>query len=87
MYLSGIDPEMVQVELYADGPPGIAPDRLVMGRKVPLAGVANAFVYAAPTPTSRPVTDYTARVIPHHRGAAIPLEAPLILWAASTAKR
>jgi len=31
-------------------------------------------------PAARPATDYTARLIPHGDGVAIPLEEARILW-------
>ena len=41
---------------------------------------ANGYVYSARVPASQPATDYTARLIPHHPEAAVPLEAAQILW-------
>jgi glycogen phosphorylase len=38
------------------------------------------YVYGAPVPATRPASDYTARVIPHCAGVAVPLEAAQILW-------
>jgi starch phosphorylase len=38
------------------------------------------FVYSAAVPTARAADDFTARVVPHHPGASVPLEAPYILW-------
>jgi starch phosphorylase len=40
----------------------------------------NGYVYTAEVPAARPATDYTARVIPHRSGVAVPLEAVRILW-------
>ena len=31
-------------------------------------------------PATRPATDYTVRVVPHHDGVAVPLETPSVLW-------
>ena len=31
-------------------------------------------------PATRPATDYTARLIPHRPGVAVPFEAARILW-------
>jgi starch phosphorylase len=50
---------------------------MIRGRQ--LVG-ANGFIYSAQVPSNRPVTDYTARVIPHFPGVAIPLEVTHILW-------
>jgi starch phosphorylase len=44
------------------------------------AGVSGSYVYGAAVPADRPATDYTARVIPHCSGVAVPLEANSILW-------
>jgi starch phosphorylase len=41
---------------------------------------ANGYVYTAEVPAARPSADYTARVIPHCEGVAIPLEDARILW-------
>ena len=47
-----------------------------------LCSLALALVAALPKglKTTRPATDYTARVIPNCNGVAIPLEDPRILW-------
>jgi starch phosphorylase len=40
----------------------------------------NGTIYSTQVPMTRPVTDYTARVVPHCDGVAIPLEEARILW-------
>ena len=80
VYLNGLDPEAVRVELYADGVNGGDPVRLPMERGRPLVGAENGYAYGAEVPATRPAADYTARVIPHRAGVAVPLEAPQILW-------
>ena len=45
-----------------------------------LAGASGGYVYSAAVSAARPPTDYTARVVPHHDGVAIPLESARILW-------
>jgi starch phosphorylase len=45
-----------------------------------LVGAVHGYVYNAQVPASRPVSDYTPRVIPYHPDAIIPLEAAQILW-------
>lgn len=80
VHLNGLDPEAVRVELYADGVMGSAPARQEMTRVRQLAGVAGSYVYTAAVPAARPATDYTARVIPHCDGVAVPLEANSMLW-------
>ncbi len=41
---------------------------------------ADACLYRARVPSTRPATDYTARAIPSFPGAAVPIEAAHILW-------
>jgi starch phosphorylase len=79
VYLSGLDPNAVRVELYADGVNGGEPVRQEMIHGQQLVG-ANGYVYTAEVPAARSATDYTARVIPHRSGVAVPLEAHPILW-------
>ena len=79
-YLNGLNPDAVRVELYADGKKGGDPVRHEMTRGKPLVGVENGHACGAEMPATRPATDYTARVIPHRPGLAVPLEAARILW-------
>jgi len=79
VYLHDLDPKMVRVELYADGINGGDPVREEMMPKQEPAD-ANGCIYSAQVPTTRPATDYTARVIPRCDGVVIPLEAAQILW-------
>jgi len=48
--------------------------------KEQIAGAIHGYSYQANIDTTRPVTDFTARVIPHHTEAQIPAEAGLITW-------
>jgi starch phosphorylase len=80
VYLGGLDPDAVRVELYADGLNGSEPVRVVMTRGGKLAGAGDAYIYSSTFPASRLASDYTARVIPYHPGVSIPLEAKEILW-------
>ena len=79
VYLGGLDPNTVRVELYAEGLNGDKSVRQEMRRGGQLVG-ATGYVYTAEVPAARPAADYTARVIPHHSGAVVPLEAARILW-------
>ena len=79
VYLDQLDPEAVRVELYAAGVRDGAPVRQEMKRVRQLAGT-NGYTYRACVPAARPATDYTARLIPHHDGVAVPLEDAHILW-------
>jgi glycogen phosphorylase len=78
--LNDIDPEAVRVELYANGVMGSAPLRQEMKRVRQLTGASGGYVYGAAVSAARPPVDYTARVIPHCDGVAIPLEDARILW-------
>jgi starch phosphorylase len=79
VYLGSLEPNSVRVELYADGVKGGDPERQEMKRGKQLTE-ANAYVFSAQVPATRPATDYTARIIPQHDGVAVPLEAARILW-------
>ncbi|MDE3052208.1 MAG: DUF3417 domain-containing protein, partial [Nitrospirota bacterium] len=80
VYLNDLDPKAVLVELYADGVMGSAPVREAMKRGRQLAGTSGGYVYSAAVSAARPSGDYTARIIPHCAGVAVPLEVDTILW-------
>jgi starch phosphorylase len=80
VYLSDLDPDAVQVELYADPLDGNIPVRQVMLRGHQFVGAVHGYVYSAQVPALRPASDYTPRLIPYHPDAIIPLEAAQILW-------
>ncbi len=81
VYLAGLNPNDVAVELFAnsagaDKPPICEP----MTRVRQLVGMSSGFLYSAAVPALRPASNYTPRIIPHREGVAVPLEAPQILW-------
>ena len=78
--LDDLDPEAVRVELYADAVTGGAPERQQMARARRLPGTSSRYVYGAAVSAVRPPSDYTARVIPHREGVAVPLEVDFITW-------
>lgn len=80
VYLNDIDPEAVRVELCADGVGDGASVRQEMEVARQLTGASGGYVYSASASADRPASDYTARVIPHCDGVAIPLENARILW-------
>jgi starch phosphorylase len=80
VFLDDLNPEAITVELYAEGQNGNAPSRNPMNRGQLLVGSTNGFMYTARIPAARAAADYTPRVVPHHDGASIPLEATFILW-------
>ncbi|ODS24499.1 alpha-glucan phosphorylase [Candidatus Endobugula sertula] len=94
LYLGDLSPDLVQVQLYAEtdkeenhqqksngyingesGPHGITMDKTHT-----IAGATNGYIYSANVNTTRPYTDFTARVIPWHPDAYLPQEANQILW-------
>ncbi|HUA02188.1 MAG TPA: alpha-glucan family phosphorylase [Candidatus Aquilonibacter sp.] len=78
--LDDLDPGAVNVELYAEAKDGGAPVLEAMTRGEHLVGSASGFTYTARIAATRPAADYTPRIVPHHPGAFVPLEAPFILW-------
>jgi glycogen phosphorylase len=80
VYLNGISPDEVRVELYADNVNGDDPVRQEMTRGQQLVGAENGYAYRVRVPAARPASDYTARIVPYHSGGAVPLEAAQILW-------
>jgi starch phosphorylase len=79
VYLDGMGPDAIQVELYADALGDDDPGRHIMVLGEPLVG-ENAWRYSAVFPANRPASDFTPRIIPCHPEASVPLEAAQILW-------
>ena len=78
IFLGGLDPQVVEVELYAEPQANGETFRQRMDPKHP---VSNGYVmYSSKVPATRPLTDYTVRVIPCESHASIPFEANQILW-------
>jgi len=80
VYLDGLAPNDVKVELYASGIHDIAPEIVEMQCMRQLIGAVNGYAYHVNIPATRPATDFTARLIPFYHGLSTPLEAPYILW-------
>jgi starch phosphorylase len=80
VYLSHLDPNAVQVQLYAE--PWDEGDPLIhtMIREHEITSPAKGFYYSARIPAERPAGDYTPRIIPAFDAAMVPIEAPRILW-------
>jgi starch phosphorylase len=78
--LGALSQDQLRVELYADSVQGGEPVHEVM--TVPESGAEShgVLAYTAQVPATRPATDYTVRIIPHHPNASVPLEAGQILW-------
>jgi starch phosphorylase len=78
--LGALEPAAVRVELYAEGSGGRGTTRQEMVRTESQSNGTGAYVYGAQVPGDRPATDFTARIVPHHPGVKIPLEAGFVLW-------
>jgi starch phosphorylase len=75
----GLQPSQFKVELYASQVrPGDAPE--TVNASMSSTDASGALLYSATCPEKRPAADYTARIIPSHPSASVPLEAPQILW-------
>ncbi len=80
VFLNDTNPDNVRVELYADGAKGGDAVRQEMTRVRPLAERTGGYLYSATVSSARPATEFTARIMPHCDGVAVPLEADCILW-------
>jgi starch phosphorylase len=80
VYLNAIDPNVVLVELYANGKDGAVPLRQELKFAEQQIETNKPHVYRATVPSTRPASDYTPRVIPNFPGVNVPLETDLILW-------
>jgi starch phosphorylase len=79
-FLGEIDPDAVSVELYAEAQKDGRPIAQAMNCGERPVDAASAFTYSVSIPSNRPAADYTPRLVPRHKGAFVPLEAPFILW-------
>ena len=77
VFLNGIDPNKVLVELYADGIGDKSAERIKMNLQSSENGEK---LYKAQVCTTRPATDYTIRIIPDYENISVPLENNLIIW-------
>lgn len=73
VFLGGLDPGAVRVELYANGIGDGEAFRQSMSR-------GEGDWYSARVPATRGAGDFTVRAMPEHPDAAVPLEAGEILW-------
>ncbi|NNM43102.1 MAG: alpha-glucan family phosphorylase [Chlamydiae bacterium] len=78
LYLNGVDPNAVKVQLYSNGPQG--PSSIEMTRIKQLVGDPSTYLYSASVPADRPPSEYTPRAVPFFPDCAVPLEASEILW-------
>ena len=67
VYLNGLAPETVRVELFAGGDPPVTQEMRPLQQ---LVGTGHAWSYGAQVSAARPLSDYTARIVPSHAGVA-----------------
>ena len=79
VYLDGLDPGAIRVELFAGAPDGGEPLCQPMHR-AEQPDSTGAHIYLAQMPATRPAGDFTPRLVPYHPSASVPLEANRILW-------
>ena len=80
VYFKDLDPNAVQVELFANATKDKGLFRQEMKRINRLAGTEVGYVYSLEAPVNRPANDYTTRLIPRCNGVEVPLEEEQILW-------
>lgn len=81
VYLDGLDPSFVRVELFADAVNGESTLRQEMTRaNTPEGSASNWATYRAAVPATRPTADFTPRIVPKHESVNVPLELDLIRW-------
>jgi starch phosphorylase len=75
----GIRADQVNVELYASPiDMNAAPE--IVNVSAFCTDATGALLYSVCCPATRPAAEYTARIVPSHTGASLPLEASQILW-------
>lgn len=80
IFLDELASDAVRAQIYADGEQGEKPTIIAMERGEPLAGSVNGYTYDASVVTERPAEHFTARVVPYHVHAYVPLEVDRIAW-------
>ena len=80
VFLNGLEPNAVRVELYADAINDGEPMRQEMTWARALPDDSRRCVYHTMLPITPPASAYTARMMPQRSGVAVPLECARILW-------
>ena len=80
VYLNGLDPKAVRVELFANSVDDRGPSRKEMTFVREFDDESHGHLYTATVSADRPAADYTARITPYRDGVVIPLESTQILW-------
>jgi glycogen phosphorylase len=80
VFVGGLQPEDVRVEIYAEPQSDAAQANWSMARGKAVNGKEPGHLYHGQVPGDRPASDYTLRIVPQYSGVVVPLEAPMILW-------
>jgi len=80
VYMGEVSPDSVRIELFADATPEFAPEAILLHQEHAIPGSTNGYIYAGAVTSSRPLEDFTVRVVPYHPDALLPAELPLIAW-------
>lgn len=80
IYFGALDADALRVELFADSDDENGSECIVLTRGAALQEAQNGFLYTTTLISSRPVDDFTLRIVPNYPGVAVPLEENHILW-------
>jgi starch phosphorylase len=80
VYLGDLAVDAVAAQLYAEAAGGEPEALIEMKPSGPVAGAINGVLFRAFVPTRRAAADFSARLVPHHAHAKVPLEANRIHW-------
>jgi starch phosphorylase len=75
-----LHPNQFSVELYVGPIEGVEAKPEILAACKSSSEQSGAIVYSICCPARHPATDYTARIVPSHPGACIPLESNQVLW-------
>lgn len=80
VYLGGLDPEAVAVQLIADPHADYPACTIDLTLSQTVEGATHIYIYSGQISGERPTEDFTARVIAAHTNALLPAENALIYW-------
>jgi starch phosphorylase len=81
VYLGDLPVEAVAAQLYAEAEGDQPVEVIAMQPGGPVAGAINGVLFRARVATQRPASDFSARLVPYHPQASVPLESNRIHWA------
>jgi starch phosphorylase len=79
-YLGDLPADSVAVHLFANAVDGSEPICVTMHLEGPIHGAIGGYNYRATVPANRPAEHFTARIVPSHGEAFVPLEAIYSAW-------